>query len=65
MEKLRFFVPTLTITLSDTLVMFPIFTKSITTTAQTDSARLTSRDVIYDGELANLEKVEPLNVSSG
>ena len=38
----------------------PYFTKSITTTAQTDSARLTSRDVIYDGELANLEKVEPL-----
>ena len=38
----------------------PYFTKSITTASQTDSARLTSRDVIYDGELASLEKAEPL-----
>jgi hypothetical protein len=38
----------------------PYFTQSISTTAQTDSARLTSRDVIYDGELANLQKAEPL-----
>lgn len=38
----------------------PYFDKSIFSTSQTDSARLTSRDMIYDGEIANLKKVEPL-----
>ncbi|BAV07350.1 Starch-binding associating with outer membrane [Filimonas lacunae] len=34
----------------------PYFQNTISTTAQTDSARLTSRDVIYDGEIDNLSK---------
>lgn len=38
----------------------PYFDKSILSTAQTDSATLISRDVIYDAEIANLKKVEPL-----
>jgi len=38
----------------------PYFTESIYTTSQTDSAALISRDVIYDGEIASLEKAEPL-----
>jgi starch-binding outer membrane protein, SusD/RagB family len=38
----------------------PYFKESIYTTAQTDSARLVSRDIIYDGEIANLKAVEPL-----
>jgi hypothetical protein len=38
----------------------PYFEKQIMTTSQTDSARLISRDVIYDGELKNLMAVEPL-----
>jgi len=38
----------------------PYFTQSINSTSQTDSARLISRDVIYDSEIQNLEKVEPL-----
>jgi starch-binding outer membrane protein, SusD/RagB family len=38
----------------------PYFTESIYNTSQTDSAKLISRDIIYDGEIANLKKVEPL-----
>lgn len=38
----------------------PYFDKSIISTSQTDSASLISRDVIYDAEIANLKKVEPL-----
>jgi hypothetical protein len=38
----------------------PYFTTTIRTTSQTDSAKLVSRDVIYDGEIANLIKVAPL-----
>jgi hypothetical protein len=38
----------------------PYFQESIYTTSQTDSARLISRDIIYDGEIENLKKVEPL-----
>jgi hypothetical protein len=38
----------------------PYFTTSIHSTSQTDSAGLVSRDVIYDGEIQNLIKVEPL-----
>lgn len=38
----------------------PYFTHSISSTAQTDSARLNSRDSIYEAEIANLVKVAPL-----
>ena len=38
----------------------PHFTEPVYTNDQTDSARLTSRDQIYDIEIANLEKVLPL-----
>src|SRR5690606_17415884 len=38
----------------------PHFTKPIYLAQQTDSATLTSRDVIYDTEIASLEKVLPL-----
>ncbi|MBN1107784.1 MAG: RagB/SusD family nutrient uptake outer membrane protein [Bacteroidales bacterium] len=38
----------------------PYFQESIYSTAQTDSSRLVSRDIIYDGELENLMAVEPL-----
>jgi hypothetical protein len=38
----------------------PYFQESIYTTAQTDSATLISRDVIYDGEIESLKAVEPL-----
>jgi starch-binding outer membrane protein, SusD/RagB family len=38
----------------------PYFQKTIRTAKEVDSARLTSRDVIYDGEIENLRKVEPL-----
>lgn len=38
----------------------PYFTTSIQNSGQTDSAKLISRDVIYDGEIQNLIKVEPL-----
>ena len=38
----------------------PYFDKQIMTTSQTDSARLTSRDVIYDSELKSLMAAEPL-----
>jgi hypothetical protein len=38
----------------------PYFQESIYSTAQTDSATLVSRDIIYDGEIANLKAVEPL-----
>lgn len=38
----------------------PYFKESIYTTAQTDSSKLISRDVIYDGEIANLIAAEPL-----
>ena len=38
----------------------PYFTTTIYQTSQTDSAKLISRDVIYDGEIASLIKVEPL-----
>ncbi|MCX6333347.1 MAG: RagB/SusD family nutrient uptake outer membrane protein [Bacteroidia bacterium] len=38
----------------------PYFQESIYTTAQTDSSRLISRDVIYDGEIASLIVAEPL-----
>ncbi|GGH63755.1 hypothetical protein HNQ91_002454 [Filimonas zeae] len=34
----------------------PYFQTTITTAEQTDSARLTSRDVVYDGEIENLLK---------
>lgn len=38
----------------------PYFTTTVYSTSQTDSARLISRDVIYNGEIQNLIKVEPL-----
>ncbi len=38
---------------------------TITSTKQTDTAKLTSRDIIYDGELANLAKVAPLMYKLG
>ena len=38
----------------------PYFTSSIYSTSQTDSAKLVSRDLIYDGELQNLENAEKL-----
>jgi hypothetical protein len=38
----------------------PYFPTAISSTSQTDSAKLVSRDVIYDGEIANLIKAEPL-----
>jgi starch-binding outer membrane protein, SusD/RagB family len=38
----------------------PYFAESIYNTSQTDSAKLISRDIIYDGEIANLKKVETL-----
>lgn len=38
----------------------PYFTTTIYQTSQTDSAKLISRDLIYEGEIANLAKVEPL-----
>jgi hypothetical protein len=38
----------------------PYFRESIYSTAQTDSSRLISRDIIYDGEIENLRAVEPL-----
>lgn len=38
----------------------PHFEVPIRTLAEVDSAKLISRDVIYDAELANLQKVEPL-----
>jgi len=38
----------------------PYFQQAIFSTAQTDSARLVSRDIIYDSELANLKKAEVL-----
>ena len=38
----------------------PYFDKPIMNTSQTDSARLVSRDVIYDAELTSLKAVEPL-----
>jgi starch-binding outer membrane protein, SusD/RagB family len=38
----------------------PYFEKQITNTSQTDSAKLVSRDVIYDSELQSLIAAEPL-----
>jgi starch-binding outer membrane protein, SusD/RagB family len=38
----------------------PYFTVPINSTAQTDTARLTSRDLIYDGELQSLENAEKM-----
>ena len=38
----------------------PYFTESIYSTSQTDSSKLVSRDIIYDGEIENLIAVEPL-----
>jgi len=38
----------------------PYFQTPVYSTAQTDSARLVSRDIIYDGELASLKKAEVL-----
>jgi len=38
----------------------PYFTTTIFQTSQTDSARLISRDIIYDKEIENLSKVAPL-----
>lgn len=38
----------------------PYFTTTIRTASQTDSAKLISRDIIYDGEIQHLIKVEPL-----
>jgi hypothetical protein len=38
----------------------PYFQVPIMNTSQTDSARLTSRDVIYDSEIQSLKKAEPL-----
>jgi hypothetical protein len=38
----------------------PYFTTTIRTTGQTDSAKLISRDVVYQGEIDNLIKVAPL-----
>jgi len=37
----------------------PYFATTIRTASQTDSAKLISRDIIYDGEIKNLIKVEP------
>ena len=38
----------------------PYFPVAIAATSQTDSAKLVSRDIIYDGEIANMIKAEPL-----
>ena len=38
----------------------PYFTQSIINAGQTDSAKLSSRDLIFDGEIASLIKAEPL-----
>lgn len=38
----------------------PYFDVTVRTLSQTDSAKLISRDMIYDAELASLQKVEPL-----
>lgn len=38
----------------------PYFQKAIYSPSQTDSAKLVSRDAIYDGEIENLSKVETL-----
>jgi len=38
----------------------PYFDTTIRSASQTDSAKLISRDIIYDGEIQNLIKVEPL-----
>jgi len=38
----------------------PYFPTALTTNGQADSAKLVSRDIIYDGEIANLIKAEPL-----
>jgi len=43
----------------------PYFTTTIRTASQTDSAKLISRDVIYDGEINNLIKVEPFMYKLG
>ncbi len=43
----------------------PYFSKSISTAGQTDSATLVSRDIIYDGEIDNLRKVEGLMYKIG
>jgi starch-binding outer membrane protein, SusD/RagB family len=43
----------------------PYFDKSIYTTSQTDSAKLVSRDIIYDGEIASLKKAEVLMYKLG
>ena len=38
----------------------PHFTQTITTASQTDSAKLVSRDEIYDFQISELKRVEPL-----
>ncbi|MEI6950242.1 RagB/SusD family nutrient uptake outer membrane protein [Paraflavisolibacter sp. H34] len=38
----------------------PYFSKAFATPAEADSAKLVSRDLIYEGEIENLKKVEPL-----
>lgn len=38
----------------------PYFRESIYSTSQTDSSRLISRDIIYDGEIESLKEAEPL-----
>ncbi|MCU7551748.1 RagB/SusD family nutrient uptake outer membrane protein [Chitinophagaceae bacterium LB-8] len=38
----------------------PYLPASVHSASEADSAKLTSRDIIYDGEIANLIKVEPL-----
>lgn len=38
----------------------PYFQTTVFKASQTDSAKLISRDVIYDGEIENLTKIEPL-----
>ena len=38
----------------------PHFTKTITTASQTDSAKVVSRDEIYDFQISELKRVEPL-----
>ena len=43
----------------------PYFTVIISQTSQTDSAKLTSRDLIYDAEIENLGKVAPLMYKLG
>ncbi len=43
----------------------PYTQQVITSTKQTDTAQLVSRDIIYDGELANLAKVAPLMYKLG